>query len=539
MKYYKRTVFLARCFLVFAYDDLSKDKVATQSKTPPPAYRDPNEYAAGNAVDRNTMTCMRTEPIGGTSPDQTVWWKVDLGRVYSIYSVNILFKNYDGQESRQQGRFAGFSIYVSSNGMRENSSLCYKDGPKLPALNFTTPCITYGRFVTFYNERLDGVTYPDGYIVYPVTTELCEVIVHGCQASGVYGDSCKELCPTKCRDNVCHIQRGTCFECAPGWMDPTCNTKCVRGRYGADCKQQCSGHCIDNAVCNHVTGQCDEGCDAGWRGTLCDKVCENGTYGKNCVRNCSINCLNDSPCNTQIGHCEEGCKPGFTNALCNEHCVSGFYGHSCEKLCSGHCLNNTICDNIDGKCSDGCQPGFTGKLCNASCKNGFYGVNCSSVCSLNCRTCKPTDGTCSCYAGWMGPNCSIACIKSYGENCQNPCSPFCINQTCDPFNGTCLSACRRESNDDKCKAGVIKEYVDSASNVTPAAIGGTLGACLIFVVFVAVFLIRRKKLYKSSTSNSPYAEIKIRQREDSTYQQLNVSISGLKLDNTYQNLSLQ
>lgn len=40
---------------------------------------------------------MRTKPIGLYQyPDRTVWWKVDLGRVYNIYSINILFKNYDG-----------------------------------------------------------------------------------------------------------------------------------------------------------------------------------------------------------------------------------------------------------------------------------------------------------------------------------------------------------------------------------------------------------------------------------------------------------
>ena len=82
-------------------------------------------------------------------------------------------------EKRQQGRFAGFSIYVSSNGERDNSSLCYKDGPKLPALNFMTPCTTSGRYVTFYNERHKGVTYPDGYVVDVVYTELCEVSVQG------------------------------------------------------------------------------------------------------------------------------------------------------------------------------------------------------------------------------------------------------------------------------------------------------------------------------------------------------------------------
>ena len=73
-------------------DDLSKNKIATQSTT----YKSLQDNNAGNAVDRNISTCMRTEVIGPTSPDQTVWWQVDLGGVYSIYSVNILFKNYPG-----------------------------------------------------------------------------------------------------------------------------------------------------------------------------------------------------------------------------------------------------------------------------------------------------------------------------------------------------------------------------------------------------------------------------------------------------------
>ena len=47
--------------------------------------------------------------------------------------------------------------------------------------------------------------------------------------------------------------------------------ECTEGWYGLECKQQCSGHCRDNAMCNHVTGQCKEGCAAGWRDALCDK----------------------------------------------------------------------------------------------------------------------------------------------------------------------------------------------------------------------------------------------------------------------------
>ena len=77
-------------------DDLSRNKVATQSTTYQHGEKDPNQYVAGNAVDRDITTCIRTIPIGGNSPYQEVWWRVDLGRVFSIYSVNILFKNYPG-----------------------------------------------------------------------------------------------------------------------------------------------------------------------------------------------------------------------------------------------------------------------------------------------------------------------------------------------------------------------------------------------------------------------------------------------------------
>lgn len=82
-------------------------------------------------------------------------------------------------EDRQRGRFAGFSIYVSNTGDIEGSALCYKDGPKLPPLNFTTTCTEYGRYVIFYNERKEGVVYPDGYQLSLAYTELCEVIVEG------------------------------------------------------------------------------------------------------------------------------------------------------------------------------------------------------------------------------------------------------------------------------------------------------------------------------------------------------------------------
>eukprot|EP00105_Crassostrea_gigas_P039778 XP_019923926.1 PREDICTED: uncharacterized protein LOC105330875 [Crassostrea gigas] len=125
-------------------------------------------------------------------------------------------------ENRQRGRFAGFSLYVSTTGDIQGPTLCYKNGPHLPPLNFTTTCTEHGRYVIFYNERLDGVTYPEGYAISNVHTELCEVIVKGCNRSGVFGINCDKPCPSNCKDNTCHIENGSC--CKTGWNGTSCDT---------------------------------------------------------------------------------------------------------------------------------------------------------------------------------------------------------------------------------------------------------------------------------------------------------------------------
>lgn len=85
---------------------------------------------------------------------------------------------------RQWGRFAGCSLYVSNYDVSQSDDIkglnqCYKDVTQLPPLNFTTVCAEKGQYVIYYNERLDGVTYPEGYEVDNLYTELCEVIVQG------------------------------------------------------------------------------------------------------------------------------------------------------------------------------------------------------------------------------------------------------------------------------------------------------------------------------------------------------------------------
>ncbi|XP_052693434.1 multiple epidermal growth factor-like domains protein 10 [Crassostrea angulata] len=335
--------YLIFCVLysVFTYDDLSYNKTASQSRRVAWPFSDVSN--AKNAVDRNALSCTKAQYIGLNSPDKTLWWKVDLGGVYNIYSVNIIFKNYKGYESRQRGRFAGFSLYVSSTGYIPGSTLCYKDGPELPPLNFTTTCIESGRYVIFYNERLKDIIYPEGYKTLNVSTELCEFIVKGCSSPGVYGNNCDKRCPNNCKDSTCHIQNGTCFACKSGRTGEICNRECVIGWYGENCNRRCAGHCKDGTTCNHVTGQCNEGCDTGWTGFMCDKACQPGNYGKNCSRACSPNC---KTCRHKDILCS--CKAGWMGDNCTTECI-GSYGENCQYPCSVHCINQT-CDRFNGNC---------------------------------------------------------------------------------------------------------------------------------------------------------------------------------------------
>ncbi|XP_056003693.1 multiple epidermal growth factor-like domains protein 11 [Ostrea edulis] len=391
-----------------ACDDLSKGKIASQSSTWECNVQTcANLYLASNAVDGDTTTCSRSKWIGPSAPDKTMWWKVDLGAIYSIHSIAILFKDDDSDEQIQRGRFAGFSLYLSNSGVRDSGSPCYLDGPELPPLNFTTTCVGYGRYVTFSNERLDQVKYPAGYEILRVLIELCEVIVKGCQNLGVYGSSCKIPCPKNCQDKICNIVNGTCFGCLPGWTGALCENKCRHGWYGQDCKNRCAGQCRGNTTCNHVTGDCDNGCAAGWMSSRCNEQCIAGTYGPDCIYNCSGHCQNDVICYIETGHCDTGCIPGYTGHFCYELCLPGRFGDRCEERCSGHCLNNKVCHYVDGICTDGCNDGYIGKRCNETCDPGYFGTNCSDVCSENCtNVCRYDDGLCDCYPGHKGPKCN-------------------------------------------------------------------------------------------------------------------------------------
>lgn len=44
-------------------------------------------YFVSNVIDRNILICIRMYEIGKGGYLKIIWWKVDLGKVKSIYSV--------------------------------------------------------------------------------------------------------------------------------------------------------------------------------------------------------------------------------------------------------------------------------------------------------------------------------------------------------------------------------------------------------------------------------------------------------------------
>ncbi|XP_056017443.1 multiple epidermal growth factor-like domains protein 10 [Ostrea edulis] len=395
------------------YQILSQNKETKQVKEVPECQNVETcqKHQSSRAVDGDINMCTRTAPIGTNTPDKWTWWYVNLEKVLSIYSIRIQFKDYGEQYvMRQRERFAGFSLYVSNTTIKEDGYLCYKNGQDLPSLDFSTTCVKHGRYVIFYNERLDGTTYPTGYETSQVYTELCEVTVTGCKESGVFGYNCNLPCPNNCQKSRCDIVSGKCLGCTAGWVGDFCNKSCPAGYYGLQCRSTCTRHCRDNVSCNHTTGQCDYGCDNGWTGTHCNTQCPAESYGPDCRYNCSGQCLSYLPCNRAVGRCDGGCNPGYTGELCDKVCSVGRYGLNCSKNCSPHCRSESNhCNHIDGHCEHGCDDGFKGSKCEEICIGGWYGENCSLRCNENCvnQSCDHITGNCTygCKPGYRTPHC--------------------------------------------------------------------------------------------------------------------------------------
>eukprot|EP00105_Crassostrea_gigas_P044497 XP_019928645.1 PREDICTED: uncharacterized protein LOC105342676 isoform X2 [Crassostrea gigas] len=178
------------------------------------------------AFQQNTFTIHQYEP--------------DAGRFDASNAVDGLKFNLTALGDSSNGytsRFLGFSVYVSNTTSLLGGTLCFKDNDftksTIPAV-LNISCPVYGQYVIYYNERLPGVVYPDGYSEYAFA-EICELEVYEC-GIGYFGYKCTESC----------------------------------------------GHCLDPAQCSPVEGTCSTGCSAGYFGQLCKTECKSGNYGFKC-----------------------------------------------------------------------------------------------------------------------------------------------------------------------------------------------------------------------------------------------------------------
>ncbi|XP_062607519.1 receptor-type tyrosine-protein phosphatase alpha-like isoform X5 [Saccostrea cucullata] len=518
--------------VAYAYENIALNKPATQQYP----YLGNLNWGADKAVDGKYT---RRSAVGGECTisgvnQRTATWWVDLGSVLSIHHITIYYRTDDITWDATNGytnRFLGFSVYISNTTNKGDGVQCFKDTMYTTATipNTTTiPCIKHGRYVIYYNERLQGVPYPAGYSTYAFN-ELCELQVYGCPTSGVYGQNCDIPCPQNCQERHCNIVNGTCLGCVAGYKGLRCEEQCDPGTYDLECTKTC-GNCSDGDHCNHVNGSCPNGCDVGAQGYTCDEVCSFGRHGKNCVEFCNSTCRGG--CNRFTGVCESGCIAGWKGDFCENKCDRRMYGEKCNTSC-GFCLNLEQCHHINGTCLNRCDRGFQGDKCTEECPAGLYNYNCEDTCNINCGVpsrCNKETGECQsgCQPGWKGPKCDKKCDGGkFGLNCAQSCGVCLDKEQCHHINGSCLNGCDRGYQginctqgcawgfygygcNETCKTTCSNRTCDAISGACPQMIGPDLPdidaapiiggvvaviiVCLAAVVIVIVF--RRLKRYK-------------------------------------------
>ncbi|XP_061190089.1 multiple epidermal growth factor-like domains protein 10 [Saccostrea echinata] len=391
--------------------------------------------------------------------EQTATLLVNLGRILSIHHITIYYRTENlawDLTNIYKRRFLGFSVYILNETDKDGGILCFKDTNYTQATipnNTTIECATHGQYVIYYNERLQGAEYPDGYSKYAYS-ELCEIEVYGCPTSGVYGENCTLPCPRNCQEGFCNIVDGTCLGCVVGYKGSKCEKECDNNSYGLECNMTC-GNCSNGEQCYHVNGSCPNGCDVGAHGITCEEPCPVGKHGENCYEECSPNCKG---CNRFTGVCEFGCYYGWKGTFCESECDGLMYGQNCSQSC-GSCLNSEQCHHINGTCLKGCDRGFLGEKCTDECPEGHYGYNCQDTCNINCGVpgrCDRVTGQCQggCQEGWNDLKCDKECDRGrFGLNCAQSCGICVRKEHCHNINGTCLNGCDKGYHGIQCTQG--------------------------------------------------------------------------------------
>ena len=254
------------------------------------------------------------------------------------------------------------------------------------------------------------------------------------------------VCPDHCKDGLCDNITLKCDSCIDGFYSDQCTDQCPT----INCLRcfQDSGKCeeckdnyklINNFCCESYCNKCNN--------TGCIECSDFKKYGLNC-NDCPQNCFYEE------GGLDRKCDQNTGNCYL---CVNGKWGKTCKKKCSNGCdLSILNCDMNTGKCI---------------CKKGYYGSKCDNECDPNCINCDNNTGICyQCIEGYYPvdkvcnpcpENCDgecpggicLKCKKGfYGDICNETCSIYCVNNTCDKKDGLCdcINYFWRESHCTEC-----------------------------------------------------------------------------------------
>ena len=262
----------------------------------------------------------------------------------------------------------------------------------------------------------------------------------------ISNEELNETCPENCKDGLCDNITLKCDSCIDGYYSDKCTDPCPTKNClrcfqdSGDC-EKCKNNLklIDNFCCEQNCDKCND--------TGCLKCSENTKYGINCS-DCPQNCFYDEAlprrkCAQNTGDCYS--------------CISGKKGIKCNDNCGEGCnLEITNCDMNDGTCI--CLEGYYGKTCNNKCDPNC--IKCNNI-TGECYQCKdgyyPDDKVCySCPENCDGECPGGICIKCktgfYGDICNETCSIYCMNNTCDKKDGLCdcINYFWRESHCTEC-----------------------------------------------------------------------------------------
>ncbi|XP_062608625.1 uncharacterized protein LOC134270415 [Saccostrea cucullata] len=470
-----------------AYENLALRKPAWQKND----YSQSQPWGADKAVDGNYTDrgSLGDQCTISADKQQTAEWRVDLQSVVSISYINIFYRT-DNKPGSYAKRFAGFYVYVSNTTSKEDGILCFHELQTVsgtPLEDQRINCSVYGRYVIYYNERLNNVVYPSYYSQYAFS-ELCEVEVYGCPIPGYYGKYCNQTCPVTCHGQQCDAVTGNCFSgCLPGYQGPHCTyLNLALGR---------------PAWQNHNWP--DKQVEWGAAKAVDGKYSDRGAIGGQCTISgpgqSTAEWRVDLEKIVSISHIHIYYRTdNFASPGAHYDRFAGFYVyisndtnkdngricfHELQQVNGTPLENQKIYCPYDGRYviyyNERRRPEVTypsyysqyayNDLCELEvygCPGSkYYGQNCDQSCPENCleQRCNISTGNCfECYPGYKEHNCSQDCDSGmYGENCGRRCGHCLDDEQCDHVNEceggkygyNCNESCGHCINNTQCKHG--------------------------------------------------------------------------------------